>query len=138
MKDLTTEIESLNQWKGNEEPVEEIMSPLKVEGYHAVLDTGEPSANEGEPAPPGIHWMLARSNTPHSQLGNDGHGRRGDFIPPINLPRKMWAGSDIEFICPLVKGEKVVGRSNFDSVVHKQGRTGNLVFVKKRHECSIL
>ena len=88
MNNLTTEIESLNQWKGHEERVEEILSPLKVEGYHAVLDTGEPSANEGEPAPPGIHWMLARSNTPHSQLGHDGHGRRGGFIPPINLPRK--------------------------------------------------
>ena len=137
MNDLTAEIESLNQWKGHEERVEEILSPLKVEGYHAVLDTGEPSANEGEPAPPGIHWMLARSNTPHSQLGHDGHGRRGGFIPPINLPRRMWAGSDIEFIRPLVVGEKVVRRSNFDSVVHKQGRTGNLVFVKLRHEYSI-
>ena len=49
----------------------------------------------------------------------------------------MWAGSDIEFIRPLVVGEKVVRRSNFDSAVHKQGRTGNLVFVKLRHEYSI-
>ena len=72
MNDLNAEIESLNQWEGHEERVEEILSPLKVEGYHAVLDTGESSANEGEPAPPGIHWMLARSNTPHSQLGHDG------------------------------------------------------------------
>ena len=137
MNDLNAKIESLNQWKGHEERVEEILTPLKVEGYHAVLDTGEPSVNEGEPAPPGIHWMLARSNTPHSQLGHDGHGRRGGFIPPINLPRRMWAGSDIEFIRPLVVGEKVVRRSNFDSAVHKQGRTGNLVFVKLRHEYSI-
>ena len=58
MNDLTAEIESLNQWKGQEERVEEILSPLKVEGYHAVLDTGELPANEGKPAPPGIHWML--------------------------------------------------------------------------------
>ena len=137
MNDLATEIESLNQWKGHEERVEEILSPLKVEGYHAVLDTREPSANEGEPAPPGIHWMLARSNTTHSQLGHDGHGRRGAFIPPIKLPRRMWAGSDIEFIRPLVVGEKVVRRSNFDSAVYKQGRTGNLIFVKLRHEYSI-
>ena len=42
MNDLTAEIESLSQWKGHEERVEEILSPLKVEGYHAVLDTGEP------------------------------------------------------------------------------------------------
>ena len=47
MNDLTAEIESLNQWKGHEERVEEILSPLKVEGYHAVLDNGEPSVNEG-------------------------------------------------------------------------------------------
>ena len=59
------------------------------------------------------------------------------FYSADQSPRRMWAGSDIEFIRPLVVGEKVVRRSNFDSVVHKQGRTGNLVFVKLRHEYSI-
>ena len=134
---LIAEIKSLKQWEGHEERVEELLSPIKVAGYHAVLDTGELPVKTGDPAPSGIHWMLARSTTPQSELGTDGLGLRGSFIPPVSLPRRMWAGSDIEFLNPLKVGEMVERRSSFDSVFHKQGRTGNLVFVKIKHDYSI-
>jgi 3-methylfumaryl-CoA hydratase len=69
-----------------------------------------------------------------SEIGPDGHARRGGFMPPVALPRRMWAGSQFEFRAPLRVGDAVVRTSTIAGVTHKQGRSGPLVFVKVRHE----
>jgi 3-methylfumaryl-CoA hydratase len=69
-----------------------------------------------------------------SEIGADGHARRGGFLPPVPLPRRMWAGSQFEFCAPVRVGDAVERRSTIADVTVKDGRTGRLVFVKVRHE----
>jgi 3-methylfumaryl-CoA hydratase len=69
-----------------------------------------------------------------SEIGADGHARRGGFLPPVPLPRRMWAGSQLEFKAPIRVGDRVVRRSTIADVSVKDGRSGPLVFVKVRHE----
>ncbi len=69
-----------------------------------------------------------------SEIGADGHAKRGGFLPPVPLPRRMWAGSQFEFRSPVRVGDAVARTSTIDDVTTKEGRTGTLVFVKVRHE----
>jgi 3-methylfumaryl-CoA hydratase len=71
-----------------------------------------------------------------SAIGHDGHAARGGFLPPVPLPRRMWAGGRLEFLQPLRVGETVTRRSDVASVQHKSGRSGDLVFVLVKHEYS--
>ena len=68
------------------------------------------------------------------EIGADGHAKRGGFLPPVPLPRRMWAGSQFEFRSPIRVGDRVARTSTIDDVTVKEGRTGKLVFVKVRHE----
>ena len=76
------------------------------------------------------HFGLFQPTTPTGKLGHDGHPLRGDFLPPVSLPRRMFAGSDIRFLGPLRIGEQVTRDQRVVSVQHRQGRSGDLVFVR--------
>jgi 3-methylfumaryl-CoA hydratase len=69
-----------------------------------------------------------------SALGADGHPAKGDFLPPVPLPRRMWAGSRLEFVSPIVLGAQAQKRSRVASVEEKSGRSGTLCFVTVQHE----
>ena len=84
----------------------------------------------------GLHWLLFDEFVPASEIGPDGHPRRGGFLPPVELPRRMWAGSRIEFLAPLVAGDEVTRRSTILSVTPKEGKAGPLVFVTVEHVVS--
>ena len=90
--------------------------------------------------PQGFHFCLCLPDAPTSMLGTDGHPQRDDsplsFLPPVPLPRRMWASSKIEFCRPLVAGESVERRSQVLSVTAKQGGSGSLVFVDVEHQTS--
>jgi 3-methylfumaryl-CoA hydratase len=88
----------------------------------------------GDAAPLLSHWMTFLEYPLLDQVGPDGHARRGDFLPPVALPRRMWAGSTLTFSRPLQVGVPLVRRSTIGSVVEKEGRTGRLVFVSVDHE----
>ncbi|MCR8526342.1 MaoC family dehydratase N-terminal domain-containing protein, partial [Escherichia coli] len=90
-------------------------------------------ARPGQPVPPGWHWVFFLEAKPPAELGTDGHPKRGGFLPPVPLPRRMWAGGRLEFIRPLLIGEDISRESEIVSVEPKSGRTGNLVFVTVRH-----
>ena len=90
----------------------------------------------GDSVPPLWHWTYFLPTPRQSQLGTDGHPVKGGFLPPITLPRRMWAGSQIEFLRPLHVGEEISRRSTISDVSFKEGRTGSLAFVKLRHETS--
>src|SRR3546814_15783247 len=79
---------------------------------------------------------LAPQVAPMAELGTDGHPAKGSFLPPVPLPRRMWAGGEIETPVPFRIGDRVVRRSTIDDISLKHGRTGQLCFVTVGHEFS--
>ncbi len=90
--------------------------------------------------PQGFHWCLCLPDAPTGRLGTDGHPLRDDsadsFLPPVPLPRRMWASSKVEFLQPLRVGAPVRRSSRIASITEKQGGSGLLVFVDVLHETS--
>lgn len=101
----------------------------------ATLDREAPASNT---MPQGFHWCLCTPDAPTSRLGSDGHPRRDDspdsFLPPVQLPRRMWASSKVEFLAPLTLSAPVERLSTVVAVSEKEGGSGNLVFVDIAHE----
>lgn len=129
------DIKHLRQWIGRIETATERLALLHAVQLAATLDRGHRPA-EGQPLPPLWHWIYFSPHAPHSELGEDGHARRGGFLPPVPLPRRMWAGGRLTFHHPLRIGETVTRRSEILSVSEKSGAQGVLVFVTVRHTLS--
>jgi len=130
---MDLDIDHLRGWIGNSETMSERLTPQLVERFNATLDIEE-DAVAGAEAPQMIHFCLAQPVAPASRLGHDGHPKRGGFLPPVSLPRRMWAGGEITFHAPLVIDEMVTRTSRIDDVEVKQGRSGTLCFVTVIHE----
>ncbi len=96
----------------------------------ALLKRSEPALRDSDGLPPLWHWLYFWEIVPNSALGPDGHPRKGGFLPPIELPRRMFAGAQIEFLRPIVVGERYRKISKVSAVEVKEGRTGKLAFVK--------
>ena len=124
--------EDYRQWIGREEIREDRMDPSQANAMAVTLDR-DPCLVEGDALPHLWHWLYFRSTTPRSQLGHDGHGKKGGFLPPIALPRRMWAGGDFEFHQPVRLGRPARRISEIEAVEEKQGRSGPLVFVTVCH-----
>src|SRR3546814_12567784 len=99
----------------------------------AKLEDSERRLHPGEPLPPLGHWAYFWSRAPTAGLGPDGHAARGDFPPPIPLPRRMWAGSRVSFPRPLEIGSEATRHSTINSAAEKSGRSGRLAFVTVEH-----
>lgn len=128
------DVDNLRRWIGAEEVAQDVLTPALAERFHATLSLpGEPPRS-GEPAARLIHFCLCQPAAPMQTLGEDGHPARGRFLPPVPLPRRMWAGSDIRFSGELRVGEQVERRSRIADVVVKTGRTGTLCFVTVDHQ----
>jgi 3-methylfumaryl-CoA hydratase len=131
--DGALDIAHLREWIGREDIGEDTITPDLARKYHAMFDyPGEPPA-QGEGLPRLVHFCLAQPAAPTSSLGPDGHPARGGFLPPISLPRRMWAGSSLTFKGDLKVGDFVRRISRIADVVVKTGRTGTLCFVKVDH-----
>jgi 3-methylfumaryl-CoA hydratase len=126
----------LKSWIGREETAEDVLTPELAKRFRATLDQPAGDLSVGAPAPLAVHWCLALPAAPASEIGPDGHPRRGGFLPPAPLPRRMWAGGGLEFLAPLRIGDEVRRRSRVDDIVVKEGRSGVLCFVTVRHEIS--
>jgi 3-methylfumaryl-CoA hydratase len=122
------------QWVGRTEARRDIVTAAPLAALAAILDRDEPEPRDGDAAPPLAHWLYFLPTYKQSDTGPDGHAARGGFLPPIALPRRMWAGSRLEFTKPLRVGSRVERLSRIVSVAPKQGRSGALVFVTVRHE----
>lgn len=120
------------QWVGRTTTIEGDVALDPVTHLFATLDI-ERTAKVGDPVPPGFHWLYFNGFEPRSNLGQDGHPRRGGFLPPVTLPRRMWAGGSIRYEAPLSIGAHARRRSEITSVRPKSGRSGHLVFVTVRH-----
>jgi 3-methylfumaryl-CoA hydratase len=126
-------LEHLRDWIGRSEVRHDTLHPNQVAALAATLDRQDPS-DPGSEVPPLWHWCYFTPLTPQSEIGEDGHAKRGGFLPPVPLPRRMWAGGRLKFMQPLLVGQTLSRTSTIDDVTIKQGRSGNLVFVKVRHE----
>ncbi|WP_299934250.1 MaoC family dehydratase N-terminal domain-containing protein [uncultured Pelagimonas sp.] len=91
---------------------------------------------EGDTLPPLWHWLYFLDALPPRELGRDGHPKKGGFLPPVALPRRMWAGGRFEFLQSLRFGSAVEKRSSIVRLEEKTGRSGPLCFVTVRHTLS--
>ena len=128
---------NLQDWLGREETIDDVVTATPYAALSATLDWPPPPG--GRPAagthlPYLWHWLYFLPLHQQSEIGEDGHARRGGFLPPVPLPRRMWAGSQLEFHEPLRVGDSLSRTSTIVGVKEKSGRTGHLVFVKVRHE----
>lgn len=130
---MTTDLDTLRGWIGRSERRADVISPAPLAALAATLDRDEPYPQEGHAAPPLAHWLYFWPLAPQHEIGPDGHPRRGGFLPPVALPRRMWAGGRFEFLRPLRVGETVERVSEIVHVDARQGRSGALVFVTVRH-----
>ena len=129
-------LERFREWIGRTEERADEITAAPLVSLAALLDREDPPPRAGDAAPPLAHWLYFLPSYRQSQAGPDGHAARGEFLPPVPLPRRMWAGSRLEFVKPLRVGSRARRLSRIVDVVPKQGRSGALVFVTVRHEVS--
>jgi 3-methylfumaryl-CoA hydratase len=122
-------------WVGREEERSERIHLSSVQALAATLDL-EAAPAAGEPLPPGWQWLFFNPHARRSELGVDGHPKRGGFLPPIELPRRMWAGSRIRYLAALPVEAEATRRSRITKVEQKTGKSGTLVFVTVEHATS--
>jgi 3-methylfumaryl-CoA hydratase len=125
---------NLADWVGRTQTTEDQITVTPIAALSATLDRDAARPTAGTPIPALWHWLYFLPLAPQSEIGADGHAKRGGFLPPVDLPRRMWAGSQLRFDQPLRVGDSIARRSTIESVNEKSGRSGRLVFVKVRHE----
>jgi 3-methylfumaryl-CoA hydratase len=129
-------LDHLREWRGRTESRSDEVTPAPIAALSATLDREDPFPQYGDPLPPLWHWLYFLPIPRQSELGPDGHARRGGFLPPVPLPRRMFAGDRVQFHRPLRVGQEISRLSSIRDVSHKHGRSGPLVFVVVRHEIS--
>ena len=133
MSDQTTN--EWHAWIGREDVRHDHIDASSAARWLATLDRAAPTDGS---VPQAYHWCLCLPDAPTATLGADGHPVRADsddsFLPPIPLPRRMWAASKVEFIAPLRPGQSVMRTSRVASITEKQGGSGTLVFAEIAHE----
>ena len=128
------DIDLLQTWIGRTETHDDLMSPWTASALAATLRNDDQPWPAGRALPPLWHWLYFLPSARQSEIGPDGHPRRGGLLPPVPLPRRMWAGSQLEFFAPLPLGAPARKTSRVVDVTLKQGKAGALVFVKVAHE----
>ncbi|HEX7890765.1 MAG TPA: MaoC family dehydratase N-terminal domain-containing protein [Ramlibacter sp.] len=131
---MAISLEQLQAWIGRTETVGDVVGATPVKALDATLDHPAREVGQGTVLPPLWHWLYFLPLHRQSEIGADGHAKRGGFLPPVPLPRRMWAGSQFEFRAPLRVGDAVERTSTIADVSLKEGRSGPLVFVKVRHD----
>ena len=126
-------IDHLRTWIGKSQSETDTITAAPLRMMRATLDL--PLAqSESSALPPLWHWLYFLPSPQQSELGDDGHAKRGGFLPPVPLPRRMWAAGQFEFFHDLQLGDAITRTSTIDDVTVKTGRTGSLCFVRVRHE----
>jgi len=123
---------NLADWIGRTETASETIEPGRIAALAATFDRDPP----GDHVPPGWHWAFFNAVAKARDLGRDGHPKRGGFLPPVALPRRMWAGGRLTYHSPLPVGSLATRVSRIAKVEEKHGKTGPLVFVTVHHAIS--
>ncbi len=123
-------------WIGRRAEADDVVTAVPLAGLSATLDRDDPKPHPGDDVPPGGHWLYFLPHTPASELAVDGHAKKGGFLPPVPLARRMWAGGRLQFERPLKVGDTIRRDSEIIDVTEKEGALGRLVFVVVRHTVS--
>jgi 3-methylfumaryl-CoA hydratase len=127
----------LQSWMGRTETLTDDITAAPVRALSATLDRDDADPASGTALPALWHWLYFLPHQRQSELGPDGHAKRGGFLPPVPLPRRMWAGGRLQWHQPVLRvGDAIKRVSRIESVTHKSGRSGDLVFVLVKHETS--
>lgn len=128
----------LQSWQERSETMSDIITVAPLRALSATLDRDDPVPEDGSAVPALWHWLYFLPHARQSEIGPDGHARRGGFLPPVPLPRRMWAGGRLRWEAgnPLRVGQEVQRVSTIRSVQHKTGRSGELLFVLVEHRFS--
>ncbi|MBT0958272.1 MaoC family dehydratase N-terminal domain-containing protein [Alphaproteobacteria bacterium KMM 3653] len=129
------DLDHLRGWIGRREEASEMLTPVLAARFLATFDRSAEIA-EGTEAPLLLHHCLCHGPVATAGLGPDGHPERGGFLPPVPLPRRMWAGGSIRFHSAARVGEVVTRQSEITDLRLKQGRSGPLCFVTLTHDYS--
>ncbi|MFM0175007.1 HTD2 family dehydratase [Paraburkholderia sediminicola] len=121
--------QKLDDWLDKQEVLKDDITAFPLKAMAATLDREE----SGDSVPPLWHWLYFLPIAPMSEVGPDGHPKRGGFLPPVPLPRRMWAGGRLTFHAPLKVGEHATRTSTIANIEDKTGRSGRLVFVTVQH-----
>ncbi|MDR2326993.1 MAG: MaoC family dehydratase N-terminal domain-containing protein [Acidovorax sp.] len=126
----------LQTWQGKSESRVDLVAAAPVAAMAATLDRDDAAPVAGTALPPLWHWMYFLPHARQSEIGPDGHPLRGGFLPPVPLPRRMWAGGRLRWEAgnALAVGQEVERVSTIQSVKHKAGRSGELLFVQVEHQ----
>ncbi|WP_428391000.1 FAS1-like dehydratase domain-containing protein [Lichenicoccus sp.] len=136
---MPIDLDYLSSWTGRTVRSTDVISVELTRRYNATLgefSSLDSSASVGAMAPAGIHWCLAPLVADKQSLDRDGHPMRGDLIPPVPLPRRMWAAGSLQFLDTLLVGDEVTRQSTVKDLVLKEGRSGPLVFLTVSHASS--
>jgi len=126
--------DNLDGWIGRTRTTRDTVGPVQVRQLAATLNEDAHVDNPGSgDLPPGWHWLFFNPLAAQSLLSPDGHPPRGDFLPPVDLPRRMWAGTRLHWRRAFAIGSTVAKTSTILDVKHKSGRSGELVFVTVGH-----
>lgn len=130
-------MDDYSAWVGRSETREDVATAAPLAGLAALLDHDVSPWTPGM-VPPLGHWLYFLPTARQSALGEDGHPRRDGhgLLPPVPLPRRMWAGSRVEFLAPVRVGAALTRVTTVDAISPKRGRGGDLLFVTLRHEIS--
>ena len=129
-------LEHLRGWVGKTETLTDVVTAAPLQGLSATLNRHDAQSRLDTQVPPLWHWLYFLPQPRQSDIGPDGHAKRGGFLPPVPLPRRMWAGGRLHWTQgkSLMSGDTVKRVSRIESVTHKAGRSGDLVFVLVKHE----
>jgi 3-methylfumaryl-CoA hydratase len=130
------DLDLLRQWIGRTQTQHDTLTPRTIASYEVILEPARNFPRRSGAVPVTMHWCLAPPLVAMSDIGADGHPARGSFLPPVPLPRRMWASSEIEFVAPLETGDAVASAARIADVALKEGKTGPLCFVTVEHEVS--
>ena len=131
-----TTLAHLQTWQGKTETRHDLISVAPVRSMSATLDREDTEPHNGDTLPPLWHWLYFLPVARQSDIGPDGHPKRGGFLPPVPLPRRMWAGGRLHWHQPMRLGEELQRVSSIEKVQHKIGRSGELLFVQVLHRYS--
>lgn len=126
-------MEELQGWVGRAREVADEMSAPAARRMAAMLDQAAPDLSHGAAVPPFWLAILFDDAQPQSRLGADGHPEKGEFLPPVPLPRRMLAGRRMTYLAPLRIGQNLTRRSEITAITPKEGRSGRLCFVTVLH-----
>lgn len=131
---MATDTLALEQWVGRRQSLTETLHAVQVRQLAATLnDAARLERPDAAALPAGWHWAYFNPLQLQARLGDDGHPQRGDFLPPVLLPRRMWAGSRLHWSRVFTVGSTVTRDSRIERVEAKSGRSGDMVFVTVAH-----